>query len=448
MSFIIDQTVLYIKLTNAGRDLLSRGELKFNKFAIGDSEIDYNFIRNNPNVDPDDASVLRPNDNEPRVTSFILRSPSAETLNTIEQPVNTILTLKSKNIESKGIFNNNNEFNSDEQHVKEANVTVDNATVNGGKQLILNTGATYIVGRPKPVEGDYLFIRWSNPDYTGNLNDNLEGGNSIIQLTYKIISIINGDLDDGSLEVIVDRNLPNFNGDTGSSRVLIYPNNNDRDTLGDSIQTYYGAPFVSDFVSEQVLTFQENFTRPTIEVPVWNMSIVHSREIAGVQKGYEKFSQLPTRGFVGFVNYIERLEPIVENIGIIHYTNLSPAHDYGEELFYLEDDSEKLPRLTIPHVMWYNNTLSGDTLELTSKYSSLDEYPDLNIPYFDLVDNGEEEMVVGKVFPTLKIFVIEDQELLAALTYKSNRNWTLPPASVAFNLEPCAPVTITTTDEV
>ena len=445
MSFIIDQTVLYIKLTNAGRDLLSRGELKFTNFAIGDSEIDYDFLRENSNVDPDDASVLRPNDNEPRMPTYILRTSSAETLNTIEQPINSVATVKAKNVNPKGIFNTGggNVYFTDEKYVKEPNVIVNNANVNGSKQLTLDASSSYVAGRPKPVAGDYLFIKWSNPDYSGSLNTNLDGKNNIVQLTYKIISIVSGDLDEGSLDVIVDRNLPNFNNEAGTSRVLIYPNNNGRGTLGDAIQTYYGAPFVSDYVSEQVLTFQENFTRPIIEVPVWNMTIVHSREIGGVQKGNQKFSQLPSRGFVGFVNYIERLDPIVENIGIIHYTNLSPAHDYGEELFYLEDDSEKLPRLTIPHVMWYNNTLATDRLELRSKYSSLDEYPDLNIPYFNLVDNGEEEMVVGKVFPTLKIFVIEDQELLAALTYKSNRNWTLPSASVAFNLEPCAPITTT-----
>jgi hypothetical protein len=35
-------------------------------------------------------------------------------------------------------------------------------------------------------------------------------------------------------------------------------------------------------------------------------------------------------------------------------------------------------------------------------------------------------LVVGKVFPNLKIVVIENEELLAAMSYKSNRNYTLP----------------------
>ena len=47
MAFLIDETVIHIKLTDKGRELLSRGELRFKKFAIGDSEIDYNFNSDN-----------------------------------------------------------------------------------------------------------------------------------------------------------------------------------------------------------------------------------------------------------------------------------------------------------------------------------------------------------------------------------------------------------------
>jgi hypothetical protein len=38
---------------------------------------------------------------------------------------------------------------------------------------------------------------------------------------------------------------------------------------------------------------------------------------------------------------------------------------------------------------------------------------------------------VGKVFPDSKIIVIDDEELVAAMSYKSNRNWTLPSPKVS-----------------
>jgi hypothetical protein len=60
---------------------------------------------------------------------------------------------------------------------------------------------------------------------------------------------------------------------------------------------------------------------------------------------------------------------------------------------------------------------------------------DLITEYRDLVDQYGN--IVGKVFNDLKIFVIEDQELLFAMSYKSNRNWTLPAAVASFNESIC-----------
>jgi hypothetical protein len=38
---------------------------------------------------------------------------------------------------------------------------------------------------------------------------------------------------------------------------------------------------------------------------------------------------------------------------------------------------------------------------------------------------------VGKVFPDSKIIIIDDEEIIAAMSYKSNRNWTLPAPKTA-----------------
>ncbi|MFN9959345.1 MAG: hypothetical protein ACK55I_40155, partial [bacterium] len=58
---------------------------------------------------------------------------------------------------------------------------------------------------------------------------------------------------------------------------------------------------------------------------------------------------------------------------------------------------------------------------------------DMNLPgirYYHLWDtnpnsNGLPNRI-GKVFPDHKIVVIDDEEIIAAMSYKSNRNWTLP----------------------
>ena len=41
----------------------------------------------------------------------------------------------------------------------------------------------------------------------------------------------------------------------------------------------------------------------------------------------------------------------------------------------------------------------------------------------------ETPLAVGRVFPNLKIVVVDNEELLAAMSYKSNRNYTLPDLS-------------------
>jgi len=55
-------------------------------------------------------------------------------------------------------------------------------------------------------------------------------------------------------------------------------------------------------------------------------------------------------------------------------------------------------------------TLSGVTTEVS---------------YYDLVDSGGLN-TVGRIFPNQQIVTIDDQELVTALSYKSNRNWSLP----------------------
>jgi hypothetical protein len=55
---------------------------------------------------------------------------------------------------------------------------------------------------------------------------------------------------------------------------------------------------------------------------------------------------------------------------------------------------------------------------------------DPGIRYYQLWDNNPNDNKklnrIGKVFPDQEIIVIDDEEVIAAMSYKSNRNWTLP----------------------
>lgn len=435
MAFSIDDTVIHIKLTDKGRELLSRGELTFKKFAIGDSEIDYAYNAE-VGLDPANAQTLRPYDANPDIVSFIPETDGGDNFKTLPSIANTT-TVVTNTINQKGLFNVTGStkviFN-DPAHVKQANAQIVTSSVVGGNILTLNQSTAYVAGSNEPVAGDYILVRWANPYSTAStVGFNVDS--AIPYIWYKIVSINSGSLGGNSLQVIVDRELPNFNGVVApyNSGAMIYPNNNGRNISGDSVQNYYGAPFVTDFVSESMIAFLENYDTPTIDVPVWNMTIVFTKDIAGIDSTLNRtISDNQSVGFGGIVQYLQRVDPTVENIGIIHYTNLSPSNNYGEGLVA---DPSTTPILDLPSIMWHKYT--GATIGLTLKgdYSSSSTLPDLNTPYENLVDDVGN--VVGKVFPDMKLFIIEDQELLFAMSYKSNRSWTLPAINADFNASLC-----------
>jgi hypothetical protein len=160
------------------------------------------------------------------------------------------------------------------------------------------------------------------------------------------------------------------------------------------------------------------------------MSIVFTEEVAGVIATDRNYSQYYTKSFGGFVQYVQKISPTVKNIGVIHYTNNSPSNNYGESL------NGNTPILELPTIMWHYET--GNTIGLQLKCGSVENIlPELNTRYYDLVDKYGN--ILGKVFNDLKLFVIEDQELLFAMSYKANRNWTLPPVKPGINLVLCPP---------
>jgi hypothetical protein len=68
---------------------------------------------------------------------------------------------------------------------------------------------------------------------------------------------------------------------------------------------------------------------------------------------------------------------------------------------------------------------SGDTTLIgTSDIEYVDLYEDST-----LIASGKTALVVGRVYPQLKMIVIHDDEIVSAISYKSNRNWTLPALS-------------------
>jgi hypothetical protein len=139
-------------------------------------------------------------------------------------------------------------------------------------------------------------------------------------------------------------------------------------------------------------------------------------------------------------------------VSIVHYTNHSLENIYGEKFALEPYNSEFLDqtgfarnfKVRIPWLMWHKSKTgimgetfyvdpSGYTDLFSVRYMQSAKNSNMNDPglrYYHLWDNNPNinglPNRVGKVFPDLKQIVFDDEEIVAAMSYKSNRNWTIP----------------------
>ena len=289
-------------------------------------------------------------------------------------------------------------------------------------------------------------------------------------LTYKIIDIC------GS-QITLDRPTPDFSmfDDCCYARTIVYPPN--MTSLYDSITP---TPHWKD----DVINFESVCDTDQFDVKIWNMNIPWSEDPAGTFVGtlfdYTKFGSTSYIGAKEYFGYMSdsgqtdtslvfyynsfgdviKVEPKEQKaIAIIHYTNQSIDFFYGEK-FALEpfvDGSTgeaRNFRIHIPTLMWnknpeccygqtfyvdppgFENLCCEDNLNLFKPhYLQSKKNLDMNNPglrYYHLWDtnpnpnNLGKPNRIGKVFPDDQIIIIDDEEIIAAMSYKSNRNWTLP----------------------
>ena len=408
-----DPILLNIKLTSKGRNLLSQGNLNFKYFGIGDSEIDYNNINLN-NANP---QILRATDKNPDIVSFIV---DGNTNNT--NVYNSIVTRSSKeylitNTTPEIGFFSGNTILTDSKHVKQPNIEINIDDAIGGNSIALRQSSGYINASPEPTIGDILMVKWINKRGI-NTNNNLIDA-STPYLFYKITGKT-GTLSGNNIVVALDRELPNYSLVSGSAGkiagAMIYTNILNTGTTLTSGDYLYNS--LNDFIN--------NSQCDNIEFPFWNLSVVYTEELAGVKSGNTKFINLNTSGLTGFVSYIQEQAPIYKKLGIIHYTNSSPENIYGEGFY------RNTPVIKLPTLMWHKSNNASIGLVLTGD-STQKRLSKLDLVYYDLVDNNGN--IVGKIFSELKLFVIEDQDLLFALSFKSNRNWTLPEFGIVIGNE-------------
>jgi len=287
-----------------------------------------------------------------------------------------------------------------------------------------------------------------------------------IMLTYRIIDVCKNTL-------TLDRPTPDYRFFPSDcySRVIIYPSN---------MTQIYDSITPEPHWNDQVIDFESICDTDQFDVKIWNMNIPWTENPAGIiETQYEGYQNSLSIDYIGSKEYFgynssegqtdtsatfyyNSLGDIVTTkpedqkaIAIIHYTNQTIDFFYGEK-FALEPYNPSNPsdttgqarnfKLHIPWLMWHKNPncCNGQTFWVDPPgfddkdlfkpyYIKSTRNETMNQPgirYYHLWDTNKNNdglpNRIGKVFPDSKLVIIDDDEIIAAMSYKANRNWTLP----------------------
>lgn len=397
-------TFINIKLTDDGRRLLSLGQLTFKKAILSDREINYGINRTGAYDIGCCNRILSPKDAAPVFASPVNFDGS----DAVPISVGSAKQIITAQTETTGFFTGTTTgstwaYDSDE-YLGSNTIDYSIYTPDGTNQVILASGGTGYF----PTGGELMYIPWEPVQASGLTYDAstlIDSGTPFNNLWYRVLSA-----DTGTTTVTLDRVVPNF-GPSSTSQIIntyFYPFN--------GVELYYGSA-------------------ATVDTRVWNMNIIRTSSVEGTNStisGYTTYGSIQYNGTKQYLGF--RSE--TRQVGVIHYTNEFTGNTYAEQLV------EKTVVIDIPNVMWHR--YPGTAGQVTNFGIKLQDYAGSTIfdnaaqtTYRELRDGSTtSDYVVGRVYHKLKLIVITDPELLIALTYKSNRAYTLPPLSVDSSSSP------------
>ena len=487
MAYIIKNTsgLINTRLTDVGRRKLSQGNFNISYFQIGDSEVSYKAV---PNYNQTNNNILMPDFNaqndtgSPQSNKENIKYPyyvEGNRGNTYGLPFMDSTFQEVYNAAGeKGFFVTGGTPGNWSAQTSSAYTITSNYIV----QLDSLSGQTFLdvefdSSSPQPTTG--------TPS-VGDLVTLIIGDGSIggvetyPVLTYRIQGINPSTGNSGTTywTFTLDRAVPNFSSFNVSGeicRVLVYPS---------------GMTVLYDFITPAPYwqTDTINFESPCDVINrentlIWNMNIPWSESPAGVFSAtYEDYTKYGSVSYIGTKEYLGYQEPSGQTdtsqvfyynsfdekivvtpqeqkaIAIVHYTNQDIDHVYGEKFSTIPFDPQNPTdqiglarhlKVTIPTLMWHKST--GNTIGQSfyidpSGYDLCKPYYikstknlDMNDPgirYFHLWDTNPDDNGnlnrVGKVFPDSETIIFDDEEIVAALSYKSNRNWTLPAPKLSY----------------
>lgn len=444
MSYIISNANAFIstKLTEKGRELLAKGQLTFGYWGIGDSEINYNreaIYDANPTdlIVGKDAKILRPKDEQPNIKYYINTGAENPLVAMTNANIRTMKLVVNNQATPRGFFNGNQisgfTTSTSSDKVKATQIISSLNDVNGGYSINIHTFGAAI--------GDLLLLKIGVSGYTNS--------SPVPHLWYKVQSLT-------GTTVSVDRELPNLTS-SGSTTILVYQ--------GGEVYNGFGSGTTTAYWDTGTLSFDSSCDITREDVPVWNQNNIFAETLAGITgTSYENYTRFGSYEYLGLMSqYLEYgsdnatifsepiatcdditglgiVDPFNKSIAVLHYTNNTISNLYGE-FFHIDNINGKTVKLHLPDLMYHRREFVGGTASGTTMGMSFIASGDTkllgtsDIEYVDLIEDPtylitRTPKAVGKVYPQLKIVVLENAELIAALSYKSNRNWTLPELSI------------------
>lgn len=444
MSYIVDRgaPLFLTKLTDSGRKAIAQGAFNLSYYGVGDSEVPYNATENTI------LRLLKTKDKQPDIKTFIQKGFNCESLHEIlPTEVNTVRTSLYNKAKDRGFFDSNfvdvADIKTGSSYIKfSGTTTLDRFD---GSKIWDITGDVSVDHFQQLNDGDIVLFKFYD-----DVSQNSEDYNQTVSpVPYLFFSVKKR----GALpELDVDRFLPYYSylasSDTIEIPYYVFP-------AKDAFLEFYSPSGRTVSWNSETLEFYEECSDN--DVPVLNYNNPLCKDLIGTTGCTTDYQQYGSYDYISTIQYLDYCQPCVDenqstddcadalinsyyvnknSVGIIHFSNYNTRNEYGEYL-YIKDD--KRFYLHMPSLMWHGRTFSGsstaDKLGMSfvsatgdSKYIQAQRQ---NIEYHDLVEDeryisGREPIVVGKVFPELKITVIEHPDLLIAMSYKSNRNWTLP----------------------
>jgi hypothetical protein len=466
MSFLNSNNSEYLsaRITQRGRNAIAKGSFNIEYFQVGDSEFDYTTPFTGLTGQTTHQKVLSPIEKECGV-KYPYKLDTSSTTTTYGNPIQNSVTNTIRNIMGPAGFVSN--------YIEYDNVTCIGTTVECGVEEIsltaLSGTTTLVVPSGNTfVDCEYITVvldrfNGPTPTLTGQTNS----------YVYKIVSITTGTTQN---VLTLDRKTVNLSSLSGYAQVI----------CNDCEQEFPNTTEIADVCLPEPVDFSGQLNSWTMNI-VWDdkpigsdysgedetltgftsNQFVSTKEFLGYNSNSQIFTNF-TGGTISnptsFINsYGETMDVLSTEqrcVAIIHYSELGDLRNDPERFYKYDDyvshktgitgsdisivddengdpisDTEYF-EIYIPFIQYHRNT--GTTIGALFTMDTVDYYIK---PTSGLLDSrfqllfryllDEQGVKVGKIFPTKKIVVFDDQELVAVLDYRSNRKYTLPSPKIS-----------------